>query len=509
MATRHQALRAAGPLTLVLCTSGCLPALLPQREPDFRIVLPGSYEASPSAPVGSTSVPAAPGPVGEASGSAAPAGLARRCWNEVFTSPQLAALVAESLAHNQELDIRIQELVMARAEVAARRGEYQPKVKGRLGAGGDKVSSWSSQGVSDEAHELPPWLWDLSPVLAGSWEVDIWNRLRTEADAAQTRYLASVEGRNFVVTRLVAEIARSYYDLLALDNKVKVLEHNLEIQTRALDLIRIEKQAAKVTELAVQRFEAEIAKNRGHLFELEQDRIEVENRLNFLAGRSPRPVARESGDLDVSLARGLDAGLPADLLDNRPDVRQATRELEAARLDVKAARAAFQPSLSIDAKAGLSTFNPLHLLDLPGSMALGAAGSLVAPLINRAALEAQYRTADARQIQAIYQYEQTLLQAWIEVMNHLAGIRNTRAAYDLSAIQCDRLRNSVALSTILFKAARADYVEVLLTQRDLLEAEMERTDRRRVQQQAFVNLYEALGGGWRGVSLSDGSAGTP
>lgn len=466
---------------LSACTlaSGCVPALVHNRamEPntDTPVQFPGAPEAA----------------------GAAKANLGSRNWKDVFTSPSLQSLIDQALKNNQELNIQIQELVIAQAEVQARRGEYMPKVGVGAGAGVDRVGKFTSQGTADEANGLSQNLGDFGFGLTGSWEVDIWGKLRNAAQAAQLRYLSSVEGRNFLVTQLVAEISNSYYDLIALDNKIDILKRNIALQTQALELVRLEKQAARVTELAVQRFEAEVAKNKSVLYDLEQERVQTENRINFLVGRFPQRVPRNPAELTASLPSMVGAGVPSQLLENRPDVKQAELSLSAAKLDVDVARKNFYPSLSIDARLGFKAFNPAHLLDIPESLVGGLAGNVAAPLINRAAIEAQYRTADAKQVQAIIQYERSILQAFTDVTNQLANITNMRNAYQLRAQQVSRLSNSVELSTILFKAARADYVEVLLTRRDLLESQLELIERRKLMQQSVVNLYQALGGGWR------------
>lgn len=467
---------------LVGCTlaTGCVPALVRNRSAEPDTATPAQFPARETLDAG------AAGP-----------GFGTRDWKDVFSSPALRKLVGEALSRNQELNIRLQELIIARNEVYARRGEYLPKVRAGAGAGVDRVATDTSQGANDEALELPQNMGDFRFGLVASWEVDIWGKLRNEAQAADFRYQASVEGRNFLVTQLVAEIARSYYELLALDAQLDVLARNIGIQTQALELIKIEKQAARVTELAVQRFEAELLKNRSHRFELEQERVQVQNRLNFLVGRYPQAIERHAKELEAPLPAMLRTGLPAELLGNRPDVRAAELGLRAAKLDVEAARKAFFPALSIDAKLGLQAFNPAHLLEIPKNLAYGLGGGLVAPVLNRAAIEAEYASADARQIQAVIEYERAILRSFTEVANQVSNVGNQKQGYDARAKQVARLQKSVEMSTVLFKAARADYVEVLLTRRDLLEAEMEVIEKRKLMKLAVVDLYQALGGGWR------------
>jgi NodT family efflux transporter outer membrane factor (OMF) lipoprotein len=422
---------------------------------------------------------------------------AQKQWSEFFDSSELKSLIATALKSNQELNIRVQEIIIARNEVSARQGEVLPKVKAGAGAGLEKVGGKTSQGVSDEAHDVPENLGNFTFGLQGTWEVDIWKKLRNAVKAADLRYLASIESRNFLVTQLVAEIARSYFDLIAIDNQLDVLKRNIEIQTNALEVVKLQKQAARVTELAVQRFEAEVLKNRSKLYDLEQERVQAENRINFLVGRYPQPVARNSDQFKAPLPADIQGGLPSQLLENRPDVRQAELELAAAKLDVKVAKAQFYPSLSIDAGVGYRSFNATHIVNTPESLIYGVAGNLTAPLLNRKAIEAEYRSANAKQIQAVFNYEKTLLQAFTDVANQLAMIENLRKAYELQQQQVDALMRSSEVSTILFQSARADYMEVLMTKRDSLEGEMSLIETKKRQFQAMVNVYQALGGGWR------------
>jgi NodT family efflux transporter outer membrane factor (OMF) lipoprotein len=422
---------------------------------------------------------------------------AQRKWREFFDSSELKALIETALERSQELNIRLQEIIIAQNEVSARQGEYLPKVNAGAGAGVEKVGKHTSQGASDEAHGVPENLGNFTFGLTGSWEVDIWKKLRNAAKAADLRYLASIEGRNFMVTQIVAEIARSYFELIAIDNQLDVLRRNIEVQTDALEVVKLQKQAARVTELAVQRFEAEVLKNRSRLYDLEQEKIQTENRINFLVGRYPQPVRRNSEEFKARLPDVAKAGLPSQLLDNRPDVRQAELELAAAKLDVKVAKAAFYPSLSIDAGVGYRSFNAEHLVATPESLFYGLAGSLTAPLLNRKAIAAQYRSANAKQLQAVFNYERTLLQAFTDVANQLAMIENLRKSYELQSQQVEALARSSEVSSILFQSARADYMEVLMTRRDSLEGEMSLIETKKRQLQAMVNIYQALGGGWR------------
>lgn len=422
---------------------------------------------------------------------------AQKKWNEFFSDPYLAALIDEALKNNQELNMQLQEIIIAKNEIAARKGEYLPRLDAGVGAGIEKVGRHTSQGVSDEAHGVPEHLPNFNFGLMASWEIDIWGKLRNAAKAANYRYLASIEAKNFVVTEIVAEIADSYYELLALDNQLEVLENNIQIQQDALEIVELKKQAARATELAVQKFRAEVQKNKGRVYDLEQQRVQVENRINFLVGRFPQHVDRDPARLMAAKPDGVDTGVPSELLDNRPDVRQAELKLKAAKLDTKVAKARFYPALSIEAGVGYESFNIRHLVTTPESLLYNIAGNLTAPLLNRAAIKADYRAANAMQIQAVYNFERTLLNAFTEVANQLAMIDNLEKRYEQLESQVKTLQDAIEVSNILYRSARADYMEVLMTRRDSLEAEMELIETKKEQMQALVDIYQALGGGWR------------
>lgn len=421
---------------------------------------------------------------------------------EFFTDPYLIALIDTALMNNQELNMTLQEINIAQNEIRARKGEYLPFVNLGGEAGFEKSGRYTRRGAVDASTDIRPGEEFPDPFpnyLVGvnaSWELDIWKKLRNAKKSAIMRYLGSVEGKNFMVTNLIAEIASSYYELMALDNQLKILKQNIDIQTNALEIVRLEKTAARVTELAVRKFEAEVLKNQSRQYYIEQSIIETENRVNFLVGRFPQHVLRDSETFTDLVPHSIQSGVPSQLLSNRPDIRQAEQQLAASKLDVKVAKAQFYPSVRITAGLGYQAFNPQFLMRTPESMIYSAAGELMAPLINRNAIKAYYYSANARQVQSVYNYEQRILNAYIEVTNELSNISNLEKSYALKSRQVEALTQSITISTGLFKSARADYMEVLMTQRDALESRFELIETKMQQMNAVINVYQALGGGW-------------
>lgn len=427
----------------------------------------------------------------------------RMKWKEFFNDPDLNALIDTALVNNQELNIVLLQVDMSKNEIQAKKGEYLPFVNIQAAGEVEKVGRYTSQGANDAntdirpGKEFPEPLPNYNIGAYASWEIDVWKKLRNSKKVAVMEYLSSVEGKNFMVTNLISEIANSYYELITLDNKLMIIDQNLELQNSALKTIQLQKQAAKATELGVQRLEAEVFKNRSERFAVKQEIVETENKINFLIGRSPQSIKRNSENFIEMDIDTMYVGVPSQLLANRPDIRQAEYELAAAKLDTKVARANFYPSFTIKAGVGLESFNLKYLTSMPESLLYSVAGDIVAPLINRNAIKAEYANANDRQLQAIYEYEKTILNAYIEVVNEMSNIENLKNSYELKEQQVDALTNSIDITNKLFKSARADYMEVLLTQRDALESKIELVETKKNQLLARVSMYRHLGGGWQ------------
>ncbi|WP_317898103.1 TolC family protein [Aurantibacillus circumpalustris] len=428
---------------------------------------------------------------------------AKKTWKDFFKDPNLSALIDSALTKNQELNIILQEVNISKNEIRAKKGEYLPSLNIGVGGGIDKSARYTRNGAVDATTDIMPGkafpdpLPDLMLAAHVTWEVDIWKKLRNAKKSAVFRYLSTIEGKNFMVTHLISEIANSYYELLALDNQLNILRQNIQIQQNALEIVKLEKISAKVTELAVRKFEAEVLKNQSRQFYILQKITETENRINFLVGRFPQPVARNSENFTNLVPDSIHTGIPTQLLENRPDIRQAEKQLAASKIDVKVAKANFYPSLNIIGGIGAQAFNPQFLFTLPESMLFYLAGELVAPLVNRNGIKAKYYSANSRQIQAVYNYERTVLNAYIEVANQISNIKNLQQSFDLKTKQVEALTQSIEISTGLFKSARADYMEVLMTQRDALDSRFELVETKMQQMHAMVNVYAALGGGWK------------
>jgi outer membrane protein, multidrug efflux system len=424
-------------------------------------------------------------------------------WRQFFTDPYLQQLIDTAIRNNQELKMALQEIEIARSGIKLREGALLPTVGLGGGMGVEKVGRYTSQGAGDASTEIVPGkevpdaLTNLQISAYANWEVDIWKKLRNAKKAAITRWLSTVEGRNFVLTNLVGEVASAYYELIAFDSQLEIVRQNIALQQNALNIVKVQKESAKSTELGVQKFEAEVLKSQSLEYDILQQIKETENKLNMLLGRYPKEIPRDKNLLTLQIPQTVSAGIPSQLLANRPDIIQAELELTAAKLDVQVARAEFYPSFSITAALGFQAFKPSYLLMFPESLLYSLATDMAGPIINRNAIKAEFSKATAEQLRAMYNYERTILNAYLEVSNQLSKIGNLGKSFELRNKQVNALTRSIDISNDLFKSARADYLEVLLTQRDALEAKLELIENRKEQLVAVVGVYRDLGGGWR------------
>lgn len=464
------------PLGIFLALASCTPALAPLAKTK---AVPESFDKSTDT-----------------------ANTAAISWRSYFKDQNLVNLIDTALQNNQELQISLQEIEIAKNDIRVRKGALLPKVGIGAGTGVEKPGRYTSQGAGDASTEITPGkkmpdpLGDFKVAAYANWEVDIWKKLRNSKKAAVSRYLSTVEGKNFVITNLIAEVADSYYELLALDSQLEIVKQNIALQSNALEIVKIQKEAARATELAVQKFQAEVMASKSMEFEILQNIKETENKINFLLGQYPQEIKRDKTNFVGLMPSVVHSGIPSQLLANRPDIKQAELELEAAKLDVKVARAEFYPSLDISAGLGLQAFKPSYFFKLPESILYSLVGDIAAPLINRNALKAEFASANARQLQALYNYERTILNACLEVSTQLSKIDNLEKSYDLKSQQVSALNRSIDIAGDLFKSARVDYFEVLMTQRDALESKLELIETKKEQLNAAVHMYRDLGGGW-------------
>jgi outer membrane protein, multidrug efflux system len=424
-------------------------------------------------------------------------------WKDYFKDPLLINLIDTALRNNYDLLMTFQRIERARSDVRLAKGAMLPSINANALAAQRKFGLYTMDGAGNistpiEGEELIPiHLPDYYVGLQTSWELDVWGKLKSTKAAALSRYLASAQGRNWIVTNLISEMATGYYELLSLDLQLNIIRETISLQEDAFNVIQYQKQAGRANELAVKQFEAQFVNSQTLELEVRREIVETENRLNFLLGKYPQPIKRGDWGFSTSVPFNLEVGVPSDLLRFRPDVMQAEFDLLAAKADVNSARAAFFPSFNITGGYGFQAFKTAYLFSSPESTAYTLLGSLTAPLINRSAIKSAYRNAKAAQIEAMYNYQKTILNGFVEVNNELLKIRNLDALSSLKDKEVRVLSESIEISSELFKTGRATYLEVIVTQQKALQAKIELIRVKKNQFDAAINLYKALGGGWQ------------
>jgi multidrug efflux system outer membrane protein len=394
----------------------------------------------------------------------------------------------------------------SQANVKYTKGLSAPKVQGAVLTGGEKFGKYTMTGVGnfdtnlshniDNNQKVPD---DVVPEyyvgLKSSWEVDVWGKLKNKRRAATAFYLATIEGKNWLVTNLISEIASTYYELLAYGSEILIIDATIKLQEDQLDIVKIQKEVGRANELAVNQFQAQLLQSQILKLELAQKIIFTENKLNSLLGRYPQAINIDTEKFDAAVPAQIQVGIPSQLLSNRPDIKKSELELKASKANVRAAKAAFYPSFNITSTLGLNSFNPNFIFS-PQSIAYNAIGGLITPLINQSAIKASFRSAKAEQIEAMYTYQKNILNGYIEVYNQLVYINNLNQIYELKNQEVAVLTTSIETASELFLTGRATYLEVIITRSATLQSRLQLIEIKRKRFNTVVNIYRALGGGW-------------
>ncbi len=428
--------------------------------------------------------------------------MANIAWNQYFTDPKLLALIDTALHNNLDLLMTLQEIEIAKSKVRYTSGKLLPAANAGFGTGIEKVGRYTSQGAGDASADITPGqgvpeaLTDIRFGFEATWEADIWGKLKNAKKSAFTNYLASLEGKKWVTTSLIAELANTYYELVGLHAQLNIINESIGLQTKQLDIVKTQKEASVVTELAVKQFEAMVYHAEDLKFNLLQNITETENRINLLLARYPQKI--EVSDAYVqALPNILNPGIPSQLLKNRPDIQQAAYNLTSSQLDLKVAEAEFYPSLNIEAGLGLNAFKTKYLFRSPESIMYSLLTNVAGPVINKSAIKAEFTNANAIQIEAAYQYQKSVLNGFVEVTNQLSNVKNLESSYSIKNKEVEAHGASVSIANELFKYGKANYLEVLNAQRESLDAKLELIDIKKQQYIALTNLYKSLGGGWK------------
>jgi outer membrane protein, multidrug efflux system len=329
-----------------------------------------------------------------------------------------------------------------------------------------------------------------------SWELDIWGRIRRSNEAARGDLLAREEARRAVILQLVSGVAEAYFDLLQFDMQLQVARRTLQSWDDSVKIAQARLRQGVISKIDADQFEAERANAGARVAELTRHMVQKENQLSVLLGRHPGPIPRGRSLTDQVLPPEVPPGLPSDLLQRRPDLVQAEQTLAAATARIGVAKADRFPRLSITGILGVASPQLSRLV--ANETAFGVAGpSIVGPLLNAQILGFQQDAAEAQARETIAQYEQAILVAFREVEDALVAVATAREQRAAQAQQVDALRSAMQLASLRYRGGLANYLDVLVAQRNLFDAELALTATHRLQLVSVVQLYKALGGGWQ------------
>ncbi len=414
--------------------------------------------------------------------------IANTPWQQLFTDPQLQNLIREGLDNNPDLQIAIQRVVEAEAYYSQGKASLFPSVTAQAGGG-------YVRNPETLYPDGPRNVKDFQLNIQASWEVDIWGKLRSAKRSAYANLLASDAGRKAVQTELISGIANTYYSLLALDEQLAITRETVKNNIDLVETMKILKNSGQVTGAAVVQTEAIRYAAEVTIPDLEQTIRETENTLCLLLGRTPGKIER--GSLaDQKSPELIKTGVPAQLLDNRPDVMQAEYAVMSAYELTDNARAYFYPALTITALSGFESPELDKLLD-PIAFSANVIGGLTAPLLNKRTNVTRLEVAKARQEEALISFRNTLLNAGMEVNNALGQYDASEKKTVLRHQQLNSLEKSLSYTKELLNYGSATYTEVLNAQQSLLSAQLNDVNDHLQKLTSVVFLYRALGGGWK------------
>jgi outer membrane protein, multidrug efflux system len=414
--------------------------------------------------------------------------MASQPWRELFTETHLQKLIQEGLDNNPDLLLAMQKVAEAEAYFSQSKAALLPSVS----ANGKGTYVRNPESIyPDGPREVTTYQ------LSGeaSWEVDLWGKLSSSKRAAYANFMASDAGRKAVQTRLISSIASAYYTLAGLDAKLAITQQTVKNNIDLVETIKVLKESGKVTGAAIVQSEAARYATEVTIPDLQQQIREAENALCLLLGRVPGTVERGKIE-DQTLSSILKTGVPAQLLDNRPDVMQAEFAVMSAYETTSSARAYFYPALTLTASTGFAAADLNKLLD-PTSFAANVIGGLAQPLFNKRINSTRLKVAKAQQEEALISFRNTLLKAGQEVHNTLGSYESSVRKIALRKLQLDALIKSVDYTKELLTYGSATYTEVLNAQTSLLSAQLNSVNDQLQQLNAVVTLYRALGGGWK------------
>ena len=428
-------------------------------------------------------------------------------WWKAYGDPVLEQMIDEALVHNLDLRRAIARVDEARAALGISRADQYPGVSANASASRNRASTQSILAVPPGTD---PKYSDYRATLDASYEIDFWGKYRRATEAARAALLGSQFNRESVRLALITDVARSYFSLRALDAQVAITRRTVSTRQASTALQRMRFEAGVASEFDLRQVEAESAQAQALLPTIEGQLARQETALAVLLGRNPRaivgqPVERGTAMDALTVPPSVPSGLPSEILERRPDLRQAEQSLIAANARIGLAKAAYYPSISLTGFFGGESTSLSSLFDAPARV-WQFAGSVAQTVFDAGRTKSQVGVAQARQQQALAQYQSAIQNAFKDALDALVIQRKARESMEAEQLRIDALQSSMKLAQLRYDNGIASLLDVLIAERALLDAQLNRVEAQRAQLAATADLFKALGGGWDGTPDAGKSA---
>ena len=453
---------------LGLLLAGCMVGPDYKRPP---VEAPGVYRGDSQSPVASSE------------------SLGDEKWWEVFQDPVLQQLIRTALEQNYDLRIAASRVLQAQAQLGITRANQFPTVSAGAEAFSQRNPKISSSFPSYEANAGEV---DLAVV----WNLDFWGKYRRQTEAARASLLASQWGHRAVLASVVSSVATAYFTLRELDLALDVSKRTLAARQDSLRLTSVLAKNGSASALDLRQSEQLVYTAAETIPDLERQIVLQENSLSILLGHNPGPIARGRQLTEQPNLPAIPVGLPSELLERRPDIREAEGNLVAANAEIGVAKAAFFPSISLTGTAGYESFALNNLFTHSQRMWDGAA-SATQPIFAGGALRAGKRLAEAQEQEMLLTYQQTIMNAFQEVSNSLIACQKDREFREQQELLTAAAEDADRLSKILYQHGGTSYLQVLTSENNDFTAELNLAQAQLNERLALVQLYNALGGGWQ------------
>jgi multidrug efflux system outer membrane protein len=425
------------------------------------------------------------------------ASIATLPYKDFFREEAIRNLIDTAVLRNYDMQIALKNIEAASLLFSQSKLGNVPQLNLNVSANSNRPSDNSLNGLTINQFAGTTHIEDYTASASLSWEADIWRKIANQKNAAGAAYLQSAEAKKAIQTRLVSAIAQGFYSLIMLDTQLDIAKKNLALNDSTLRIIKMQFDAGQVTSLAIQQAEAQRLVAAGLVPQLEQNIALQENALSILTGAYPGAISRIGTLNSFHVQEQQGTGVPAEMLGLRPDVKNAELELVKANAKTGIAKANMYPSFIITATGGVNSFRATNWFNLPASLFGTVAGGITQPIFQRKQLKTQYEVALVDREKTVLQFRSTVLGALGEVADELVKIEKLKQQYTIAENRVQTVQTGLKNANMLFQSGMANYLEVINAQSNALQSELDLASIKTAQLNARVELYRALGGGWK------------